>query len=1596
MKVAKQILKITGRVLLAVFALLLFVWLLIQTSPVQNFIIGKITAKLSKNLHTEVRIKHVSLSLFDKINLEGTLVRDHHHDTLLYAGAVKVRITDWFFVTKNLTVRYAGLEDAVINLHRKDSVWNYQFIADYFSSSDPSSTKDTATSSPSKPIRFGLEKVDLKNVNFIQNDEWRGQKMQIQVGSLLMQADSVNIDKNKFVISSLDIDKPLFALYDFEGLRPDSLRPKSIDTGLYFNESGLELQVKKINLTNGAFISERQDSLPINSYFDGEHIHISKLNGTIQNFSFLQDTIAASINLSAHERSGFELKKLKASFRLTPQIMEFKELDLRTPKSRIGNYYAMKFDDFIDDMNEYIDSVTMDANFKNSTVSSDDIAFFAPELKNWKQQAEISGHFKGKVVDFSVPDLFIRSGSGMYATGELKMKGLPNIDNTVITLNGGNVQMTYTDLITIIPQLKDITSPNLASLGLFRYNGNFNGTLYKFSANGNISSAIGGISANINMQFPDKGEPHYNGKINTQQFDLGKFVNTPTIGLVSFNGSVSGSSFDIDKIKTVLNGTFSRFDFNDYSFSNIDFNGTIQNKFFNGDLKISDPNFDFTSNVEIDLTQSQPKFNVLGDLAKSNLKALHLINENFQLAGLFDLNFQGRNIDEFRGYAKVLNAVLLHDSTRLSFDSLAITSYDDSINKRVLFAQSNEFDVMVSGQYNILDLPNSFQAFLNHYYPSYINKPKTTPKNQNFSVAINTRDFDNYAQVIDARLHGLDNAQLTGRVNTEDSGAFAISAYVPDFGWQNVSVENATFRGTGNFVSLNVTGNVDKIQVSDSTYFPNTKLSVQSANDHSVVHVETSANNTLNDAQLNADVYTLPDGVKVDFQPSSFIINEKKWDLEKEGEIVVRKNFATAQNVKFVQGFQEITIEPDDTQQSKGNSLVVRLKDVNVGDFTPIFTKEPRMEGIANGDIYLSDFYGNFRMEADVKAEQFRLNDDSIGVVNANAAYNIANGNVDFSAQSANPVYNFDISGGINVKDTTGAGVNVAMHLNKTKIGIVNMFLSDLFSNITGLATGDLSVISNKDGLNLKGIVSVQNAGITVNYTQVRYTIDSARFVFTDAGIDFGTFIVKDNSNRTGTVRGRLIEHDFTNMQYDFDMATDKLLLLNTTAKDNQEFYGRAIGKATLSLKGPQENMKLTITGAVNDTTHIYIPTGNSSKSSAADFVVFKQYGILQKEASTGEQSNLSIDLDLTANHQAQIDVILDPVTGDIIKATGNGRMQIKVPATGSMSMKGRYNIEHGDYDFNFQSFLRRPFELLPDSYIEWNGDPYDADIHIDAQYTAERVSINDLISNQSATNNVDNAFSNVSGYRGDVYVIAQLREKLTQPKITFRLDFPQGSAIKSDNNFNLFLARLQSDDNEMLKQVTYLIVFNSFAPYGEVTGASTNAYSLGVNTLSQKITSEVNKIISNVLYKITGDKNLQLDIAASTYSSSTISGTTSYTGSSVLDRQQIGLKINKSLLDGKVIITFGGDFDFGISNASASQTSNFQWLPDVSVQIILSKDRKLRAIVFNRSSLTVAGNTAATGSLGRSTRQGVSLSYTKDFEKLKDLFKSKKESSKK
>jgi hypothetical protein len=444
-------------------------------------------------------------------------------------------------------------------------------------------------------------------------------------------------------------------------------------------------------------------------------------------------------------------------------------------------------------------------------------------------------------------------------------------------------------------------------------------------------------------------------------------------------------------------------------------------------------------------------------------------------------------------------------------------------------------------------------------------------------------------------------------------------------------------------------------------------------------------------------------------------------------------------------------------------------------------------------------------------------------------------------------------------------------------------------------------------------------------------------------------------------------------------MSSPKIELLNTDVLDNSNFYGKAIGKASMTIKGPEENIKMTINADVNDSAHIYLPNTTSKESGKSEFIVFKKYGKAAVKSADIPTYNLVVDLEVTANNKTQIDVIMDELTGEVIKGVGNGRIKIRAGNIEPLSIRGKYNIESGKYDFNFQSFIKKPFELLPEAgnFIEWTGNPYEADIHIDARYTAERVSLSELV----GSNNFSNA---VKGYRGSVFVNAALRNKLSQPDIKFSLAFPQGNPISSDNEFSQFITRLERDDNEILKQVSFLIVFNSFAPVGFNTGNNNNAYTvtaIGINTISQVVTKQLNKSITNIINKATGDKSLRFDLGSSVYNSGNLldpTGAGIAINSNKIDRTRVNLKLGRSFFNDKVIVNVGGDLDFNVRNTSAIQNSDFQWLPDVNIEFIISKDKKLRAIVFNRNSLDING-----GSLGKRNRQGVSISYRKDFDEI-------------
>ena len=1538
---------------LALLLLLICSWGLINSTPVQNFLVHKVTSALSQKLKTKVAVKHVDFSLFNKMLIEGVLVQDKQKDTLLYAGTAKVNITDWFFIKDKATLKYLGLNNTVVNLNRTDSVWNYQFLIDYFSSPQKSS-------SSKKGLEFDFKVVEMENFRFNQIDKWVGKDLKVSINKFNVNADSVDFSKKIIIINNINLYNPFFYQNNYTGNRPSSINTVkatvkvAVPPEYKWNNDGWLVNVKDILINNGGFQNEKEtERLPYTDRFDGQHLLFAAINGNLKNVKFVKDTLTVDVNLVTKEKSGFEIKRLQSNLKFTPDIMEFNNLYLLTNKSRLGNYYSMHYDNFNSDMSDFLHSVTLSGKFENSEVHSDDIAFFAPALKTWNRLFDIKGTAKGIIDNLVTKNILIKSGNTT-VDGDIALRGLPDIKNTFIDFKSNNLTTNYSDLITLVPSLKNLMQPKLSKLGNIIFKGNYTGFINDFVTYGNITTNLGSIIADINMKLPENKPATYSGKISSPGFNLGQFINSSQLGNITLDGNVSGNGFTLRDLKTNFKGNIHQMEFSGYNYKNISIDGNFDKQIFTGHGNVDDPNLQIENfNGAVSLAGKETAFNFDAVLKKINLQKLHFANEDFALNGHFNLNFTGNNIDKFLGTAKVYDATLRHNNTKLSFDSLTLQSFITD-NKKYLSFQSNELEGNVTGNFKILELPDAFKVFLSRYYPSYIKRPKYTVSNQNFSFLIKTKAVDEYVQLIDKKLKGFNDAVFSGNINLAQN-ELNVNASIPQFEYDKKIFNDVVLKSRGNIDTLDTKITAGDIVLNDSLHFPGTDLSIKSNNDLSAIQVKTSAGKTLSEAELNASVQTLTDGVRIHFSPSSFIVNDKKWQLEKDGELTIRKSYIDASEVKFIQGNQEIIFSTEMDDVTDKTNVVAKFKKVNIDDFTPLLLKQPRLEGVLTGTITLKDPFGKQTIEYDATADDFRLDDKLFGKVNLKGDVNTLTGLIRAKADAGSKQYKFSIDGSYNYKkDTSDNQMSFDFLSERFDLSILNNYLGSIFSDMQGDAVSSLKIYGGKEHQYITGSTTVTDGSLKVKYTQCKYNFTNETIIFNPDEIDLGTLQLKDTLNNTGTASGK-IQHKlfqdfgFNNLRFE----TGKMLLLNTTKKDNTQFYGKVIGNAVMTLDGPVSNMKMKIKGepSVIDSSHIYLPTSGGKEAGIIDYIEFIQFGNEMENVRTRQGTNLLMDMDLTANPACKIDVILDEATGDIIKGQGNGILKIRVGTTEPISIRGKYDITKGDYTFNFQTFLKKPFKLNKGSIV-WNGDPYLANINIEAEYLAENIGLSSI---SSSTNK----------QKGDLQIIAELTGILNKPDIAFNFILAEDNPLKGDFYAEKKLADFKNDKNEQLKQVASLLLINSFIYGKENVLTGSTPFTIAANTIGGVVSGWLTGIFNKGLEKATkGIVSTYFDINA---------GFDLQSSAALLQANvKTGLQF---LLNNRLVVLLGGNIDF--NNSAYTQLTNKSLItPDITIEYMLTKDGRWRAIGFNRSSILAAD-------LGsQRNKTGVKISYRKEFDK--------------
>ncbi len=446
-------------------------------------------------------------------------------------------------------------------------------------------------------------------------------------------------------------------------------------------------------------------------------------------------------------------------------------------------------------------------------------------------------------------------------------------------------------------------------------------------------------------------------------------------------------------------------------------------------------------------------------------------------------------------------------------------------------------------------------------------------------------------------------------------------------------------------------------------------------------------------------------------------------------------------------------------------------------------------------------------------------------------------------------------------------------------------------------------------------------------------TLDTAKF-----------YAPKDST--TAIVFGGIHHNQFDSLVFDLKLHSDSIRAVDLSRNIDGYFYGTAIVEGDLVLEGPLEQLHLDLSVATKDGTNFKIPLDNPTAVEMPSYIRFSDAGLPTADSVfVQELEYFTTDIAIEATPNADVELVLDEVLGDVIKARGSGNMRLKILEDESLELYGLYTLVSGDYLFTLQNIINKPFEIIPGGTILWSGDLYEAQVNIDAKYSLS-TDLQGLVSNANYNN------ENVN-----VDLIINLSGALMNPDIAFTVDLPNAPASYLEELQRHFL----SEDAMNYQAFSLLLLGEFYQQDLAVQEGFDLSGSVSRNT-SELLVSEFGSWLAAGIGSYV---DLELDYT---------SGTNPY---EVLGTPQnnLNLGVGKDFLDGRLSINSSLDIPIGQSGASTLL------LGDTEVIYSLTKDGRIKLRAFNRSNR----NDPLMQNSGPYT-QGVGILFQKEFESvLKD-----------
>lgn len=330
-----------------VLLLLLSIYLAVQTSAVQTFLVRQITNQLSQKFHTNISVQRVNISFFNKIVLKGVCVEDQQQDTLLFVENLVATIDNWSIKRKEINLGAVNLMRTKVFVSvDKNHLPNYSFLIDSIRS-DKSLKDSTGWEISCQKFLFDQASVGYSYFKLEENHQIDLQDIHLAVSNLNIGQDSV----------SLRIDE--LALHDQKYFQLDSLSGDLVSYPKQVKLKNLSVKTSFSSISRADVVFDQSRLGPESEFLDS-YIDLKLYESEID----LQD-IASLVP----EIRGMD-QKIAISGRIFGKMSELKgrNLSIQTGKST-----AINCDFYVNGLPN-LEQTFIQLDLKNSTLDFRDIA----------------------------------------------------------------------------------------------------------------------------------------------------------------------------------------------------------------------------------------------------------------------------------------------------------------------------------------------------------------------------------------------------------------------------------------------------------------------------------------------------------------------------------------------------------------------------------------------------------------------------------------------------------------------------------------------------------------------------------------------------------------------------------------------------------------------------------------------------------------------------------------------------------------------------------------------------------------------------------------------------------------------------------------------------------------------------------------------------------------------------------------------------------------------------------------------------------------------------------------------------------------------